>query len=148
MGRRFAVVTAYEHRDINLPRRKTRWSAGYDLESAINTRVGPGETVLVPTGLKAYMEQDEVLQVYIRSSLSIKSGLRLANGTGIIDADYVDNPENEGHIQLAIWNSSQQEVTIKKGQAVAQGIFLKYLVTNDDEAGGWRTGGFGSTDHE
>lgn len=107
--------------------------------------IPPGETVLVPTGLKVYMEQDEVLMLYIRSSLAVKQGLVLANGTGIIDADYVDNPDNEGHIQLAISNCSGETVTIAKGQAVAQGIFLKYLLTDDDEPGGERLGGFGST---
>jgi dUTP pyrophosphatase len=148
LGRRFAVVSTYADRGINLPKRKTSGSAGYDLESAATIKVGPGETVLVPTGLKAYMEQDEVLQVFIRSSLSIKYGLRLANGTGIIDADYVDNPDNEGHILLAVWNNSPQEVTIEKGQAIAQGIFLKYLTIDEDAASGRRIGGFGSTDRK
>ncbi|NLC77216.1 MAG: dUTP diphosphatase [Clostridia bacterium] len=145
MSRRFELVSAYSHLKIKLPRRKTKWSAGYDLEAAAMVTIPPGETVLVPTGLKVYMEQDEVLMLYIRSSLAVKQGLVLANGTGIIDADYVDNPDNEGHIQLAISNCSGETVTIAKGQAVAQGIFLKYLLTDDDEPGGERLGGFGST---
>lgn len=146
MARRFEVVSQYRDAKINLPQRKTRFSAGYDLEAAASITLKPGETVLLPTGLKAYMEQDDVLMVFIRSSLAVKHGLVLANGTGIIDADYVDNPDNEGHIQLAVRNISSTDVTINKGQAIAQGIFLKYLLTEDDEPGRERIGGFGSTD--
>lgn len=146
MARRFEVISEYREAGINLPRRKTKWSAGYDLEAATEVTIEAGEMALVPTGLKAYMEQDEVLMVFIRSSLAVKQGLMLANGTGIIDADYVDNPDNEGHIQLAVRNLSPIAVTIKKGQAVAQGIFLKYLLTDDDAPGQKRLGGFGSTD--
>lgn len=146
MGRRFEVVNRYRDAGINLPRRKTKWSAGYDLESATSVTIKAGELAVLPTGLKAYMEQDEVLMVFIRSSLAVKQGLVLANGTGIIDADYVDNPDNEGHIQLAVRNLSSAPVTIDKGQAIAQGIFVNYLLTEDDEVGEERLGGFGSTD--
>lgn len=145
MGRYFAVINDYKDKELSLPQRKTRWSAGYDLAAAEEVTIPAGAVAVVPTGLKAYMEADEVLMLHIRSSLALKQGLVLANGTGIIDADYVDNPDNEGHILVAVYNRSQSPVTIRKGQAVAQGIFVKYLRTDDDTPGGERLGGFGST---
>lgn len=145
MGRHFAVINDYKDHSINIPQRKTRWSAGYDLEAAEDVTIPAGTVKVVPTGLKAYMNADEVLMLHIRSSLALKQGLVLANGTGIVDADYVDNPDNEGHILLAIYNRSPHAVTISKGQPIAQGIFTKFLVTDDDRPGGKRIGGFGST---
>lgn len=142
--RRFAVVAGYEER-VTLPQRKTARSAGYDLEAAEAVTVAPGRVALVPTGLKAYMGPDEVLVLAIRSSLAAKRGLCLANGVGVIDADYADNPENEGHILVALANYGAAEVQIARGERIAQGIFLKYLTTADDAATGERTGGFGST---
>jgi dUTP pyrophosphatase len=107
--------------------------------------IEPGKVALVPTGLKAYMEADEVLLLYIRSGLAAKRSLMLANGVGVIDADYADNPDNEGHILVAIANLGPAAVTIAAGERVAQGIFMKYFTTADDAAGGDRLGGFGST---
>lgn len=148
MSRKFEVIKSYKDKDIRMPWRKTRYSAGYDFEAAEAVSIPPKKIMLVPTGVKAHMEYDEVLTLHIRSSLAVKKGLLLANGTGIIDADYVDNPDNEGHIQLALWNTTKKIITIKKGEAVAQGIFYKYLLTNDDEPGEGRLGGFGSTDKD
>lgn len=146
MGRRFAVVSAYREAGIHLPVRKTEQSAGYDLEAAADTVLKPGEVTLVPTGLKAYMEPDEVLQVFIRSGYSSRNRLSLINGVGVIDADYADNPDNEGEIMVAIYNHGEAPVVVKKGQAIAQAIFTRYLTTDADRPGGKRTGGFGSTD--
>ena len=101
---------------------------------------------LIPTGIKAYMEDDEVLYLYNRSSNPKKKGLILANSVGVIDKDYYGNPENDGHIMFAFFNLKDEDITIKKGDAIGQGVFSKYLVTDDDVAGGDRTGGFGSTD--
>lgn len=143
--RRFEVISSWQQKEINLPQRKTRASAGYDLEAGETVVLAPGRVTLVPTGLKAYMNQDEVLQLFIRSSLAVKSNLTLANSTAIIDADYVDNPDNEGHLLLPLLNRGQEPVTIEKGQRIAQGIFFKYLCTDDDNAEGERQGGFGST---
>ena len=143
--RRFEVLSSWQEKEINLPQRKTRASAGYDLEAGETVVLAPGRVTLVPTGLKAYMNQDEVLQLFIRSSLAVKSNLTLANSTAIIDADYVDNPDNEGHLLLPLLNRGQEPVTIEKGQRIAQGIFFKYLCTDDDNAEGERQGGFGST---
>lgn len=142
--RRFALISKYQGQ-LTLPQRKTALSAGYDLAAAEETEVPPGKVVLVPTGLKAYMGPDEVLLIYLRSSLAVKRGLMLANGVGVVDADYVDNPDNEGHIMVPLFNPGPDAVRIAKGERVAQGIFTKYLTTADDTASGSRTGGFGST---
>lgn len=143
--RGFEIITAYEHKNISLPRRKTSESAGYDIESASTVEVAPHQVVLVPTGLKAFMNFDEYLAIHIRSSVAIKRGLMLVNSTGIIDSDYYNNEDNEGHIMIALFNPTDHAVTIEKGERVAQGIFSKYLLTNDDDATGLRTGGIGST---
>jgi dUTP pyrophosphatase len=143
--RRFEVVSSWQEKGIRLPQRKTSASAGYDLEAAESVILKPGAVTLVPTGLKAYMKDTEVLQLFIRSSLAFRHLVVLANGTGIVDADYADNPDNEGHILLAILNLGTESVPIEKGQRIAQGIFLEYLCTDDDLASGERRGGFGST---
>ena len=143
--RGFEVVSAFEDKDIALPRRKTTESAGYDIECAEAVSIEPGEMKLVPTGLKAFMNFDEYLAIHIRSSMAIKRQLMLSNSTGIIDSDYYNNEENEGHILIALYNFGQATIQIEKGERVAQGIFSKYLVANDDDATGIRVGGFGST---
>jgi dUTP pyrophosphatase len=140
----FEPIDAYRNRAV-LPSRKTVGSAGYDLAAAESVTIGPGQVALIPTGLKAYMHRDEVLLITIRSSLAVKKGLTLANGIGVIDADYVDNPQNEGHILIAVCNVRVEPVEIKSGERVAQAIFTKYLTTDDDDATGERHGGFGST---
>lgn len=143
--RGFEVVSAFEGQGINLPKRKTSESAGYDIECAESVVVGPKETVLIPTGLKAFMYYDEYLAIHVRSSMAIKRGLMLTNSTGIIDSDYYNNEDNEGHIMIAVYNITDAPVALEKGERVAQGIFSKYLLTNDDDARGIRTGGIGST---
>lgn len=142
----FEIVSDYIHEDIKLPTRKTKTSAGYDIESARDVVISPGCTELIPTGLKAYMNDDEFLAIHVRSSVGIKRGLVLANGTGIIDSDYYNNLDNEGHIMIALRNTTHGKVTIKKGERIAQGIFQKYLtVENDKISDNVRTGGIGST---
>ena len=91
------------------------------------------------------MELNEYLSIFIRSSLAFKKGLMLANSTGIIDCDYYNNPDNEGHIMIAYYNTKDVPYTIKKGERIAQGIFMKYLTTDNDDASGIRMGGIGST---
>lgn len=142
--RRFAPLSTYEGK-VAIPQRKTARSAGYDLAAVAEVTVEPGKVALIPTGLKAYMGPDEVLLLYIRSSLAAKRGLMLANGVGVVDSDYVDNPDNEGHILVAVANVSGQPVVLSQGERVAQGVFVRYLTTDDDTAGGERVGGFGST---
>lgn len=143
--RGFEVVTAYENQGVQLPKRKTTESAGYDIECAEAVTIAPGEMKLVPTGLKAFMNYDEYLAIHIRSGMAVKRRLMLVNSTGIIDSDYYNNKDNEGHILIALVNMGTEPVSLDKGERVAQGIFSKYLITNDDNATGIRTGGIGST---
>ena len=148
--RGFEIAKGWEEKDIHLPLRKTLHAAGYDFEAAEDVVIpkfepGMGPT-LIPTGIKAYMEEDEVLYLYNRSSNPKKKGLVLANSVGVIDSDYYGNPDNDGHIMFAFYNNRAEDVTIKKGEAIGQGVFQKYLLVDDDHASGKRTGGFGSTD--
>ncbi len=143
--RGFEIVSMYEEEDIHLPVRKTSESAGYDIESAADVVLEPQKVTIVPTGLKAFMGHDEYLAIHIRSGISIKQGLMLINSTGIIDSDYYNNEENEGHIMIAFYNTGTEPIEVKKGERVAQGIFAKYLLAADDNAVGIRTGGIGST---
>ena len=150
--RGFEVAKGFEDKEINLPVRKTKFSAGYDIEVAEDVIVpsfkkGMNPT-LVKTGLKAYMQDDEVLMLYNRSSNPKKKGLILANSVGVIDKDYYGNQDNDGHIMFAFYNVKDEDITIKKGEAIGQAVFQKYLVTDDDSAEGERIGGFGSTNQK
>lgn len=149
MARGFEIAKGFEDKEINLPIRKTKLSAGYDFEAAEDTVVPAfkrgDEPTLIKTGIKAYMEKDEVLYLYNRSSNPKKKGLILANSVGVVDADYYGNPDNDGHIMFAFINTRDEDVLIKKGEAIGQGVFSKYLTVDSDQAGGERTGGFGST---
>lgn len=127
------------------PVRSTSRSAGYDIFSTMNVTLAPGQRIIIPTDVKAYMQPDEVLYLYIRSSAGIKKGLALQNGTGVIDADYYSNPDNDGNIGVPIMNVSEHPVQIKIGERIAQVIFQKFLVADDDDASGERLGGTGST---
>jgi dUTP pyrophosphatase len=143
--RRFEVLPEYRGRGVTLPRRQTPGSAGYDLAAAEDTIVPPGGTALVPTGLRAVFPPDEFLGVYVRSSVALRRGLALANGVGVIDADYARSA-NGGHILIAVRNLGTRPVRIARGERIAQGIFQRYAVADDDRpAGRARRGGFGST---
>lgn len=148
--RGFEVAKGFEDKNINLPIRKTKGAAGYDIEAAEDCVIEPfkpgDNPTLVKTGLKAYMPEDEYLMLCNRSSNPKKKGLVMANSVGIIDADYYGNPDNDGAIMFAFYNVKNETVTIKKGEAIGQGIFMKYLTVDNDSADGIRTGGFGSTD--
>lgn len=144
--RGFELVSSYDQTDIPIPTRKTQNSAGYDIAAASDVLIRPGAVCLVATGLKAYMPSDEYLAIHIRSGLSVKYCLSLINGQGIIDSDYYNNPENEGHILIALYNHSSSDVVINKGMRIAQGIFQKYLLTDQEQQTfSVRSGGFGST---
>ncbi|MDF2571260.1 MAG: dut [Sporomusa sp.] len=145
MARGFEIISLYQECGIILPARKTELSAGYDIAAANDATLNPGKVTLIPTGLKAYMENDEYLGIHIRSGLAVKHTLSLINGQGIIDADYYNNLDNEGHILVAVFNHGNSSVLITKGTRVAQGIFYKYLKTDNDCSGNKRTGGLGST---
>lgn len=148
--RGFEVVKGYEDKDIHLPIRKTAYSAAYDLEAAEDIVLPSFEKgskpILIPTGLKAYMQPDEVLIIVPRSSGSKKQGISFPHSAGIIDGDYYGNPDNDGHIFVQCINLKNEDVKIKKGEAVGQAIFQKFLIADDDQADGVRIGGFGSTD--
>ena len=147
--RGFEIAKGFENSEINLPIRKTKYAAGYDIECAEDITIEPfngGNPTLVKTGIKAYMEDDEYLMLCNRSSNPKKKGLVLANSVGIIDKDYYGNPDNDGAIMFAFYNVKNEPITIKKGEAIGQAIFMKYLIADNDEATGVRTGGFGSTD--
>ena len=147
--RGFEGAKGFENQGINMPVRKTKFSAGYDIEAAEDCIIPVFETgqkpTLVKTGLKVYMEDDEVFMLYNRSSNPGKKGLILANSVGVIDKDYYGNPDNDGHVMFAFYNIKSEPVEIKKGDVIGQGIFQKYLITDDDNAEGARIGGFGST---
>ena len=133
------------YEDITLPTRSTKHSAGYDFKSPIDFELQPNESIKIPTGIKACMNEDEYLSILVRSSMGFKYNIRLCNQVGIVDSDYYNNPDNEGHIFIKIKNEGDQVLTIKKGDRFAQGIFSKYLLTDDDSADKDRIGGFGST---
>ncbi|MGQ5709842.1 dUTP diphosphatase [Lactobacillus sp. PSON] len=174
--RGFEIVTKYKDKGINLPRRQTIASAGYDIEAAkdivipsiwrlnfvrIFRLIRNGhelyekdyelaesilKPILVPTGLKVYMPEDEVLILANRSSNTFKKNLSLPNGIGVIDADYYNNPNNEGELFVQVLNYGVRPLHIKKGDRIAQGIFMKYLKTDDDNPiTRPRVSGFGST---
>lgn len=132
--------------DYILPTRGTSRSAGYDLASPIDVVIEPHSSVLIWTNIKAYMQDDEVLEVYIRSSSAIKRNLMLKNLVGIIDADYYSNESNDGNIALALYNTGDEAVVIQKGERVCQCMFQKYLIADDDVClNDVRVGGIGSS---
>ena len=133
--------------DIILPKRSTLNSAGYDFYSVISFTLSPGERRVIPTGIKASMDSNEFLSIYIRSSLGFKWNIRMCNQVGIIDADYYNNSENEGHIFVKMTNDCNggKVLELKAGASVCQGIFLPFGITFDDNATARRNGGLGST---
>lgn len=172
MKRGFEVINLYQDKDICLPKRATHQAAGYDFEAAedvvvpsiwknavkvilANLKLIPTnkeedwqsalKPVLVPTGIKAYMQADEYLQLTNRSSNPLKHFLVLPNGVGVVDADYYNNPNNEGHIYFQMSNFGLTDKHIKKGERIGQGIFLPFLKADGDETTNERSGGFGSS---
>jgi dUTP pyrophosphatase len=174
--RGFEIVKKYEGKGINLPVRQTKNAAGYDLESAtdfvvpsiwkfgflnvlkfilnkgkmdedkINEIQKSIKPVLVPTGIKAYMQEDEVMIIASRSSNPLKRGLSIPNGIGVVDADYYNNENNEGELFVQLINFFPVDYKVKKGERLAQAIFMKYLTTDSDQGGlKKRNGGFGTT---
>lgn len=132
------------YEDIKLPKRATRASAGYDFFAPNDIVFEAGQTVTVATGIRAIMPNEFFLMIVPRSGLGFKYKLRLNNTVGIIDADYVNSP-NEGHIFVRMTNESDKRLEIKKGEAFAQGILLQYYTTADDDVTEQRRGGLGST---
>lgn len=134
------------YEELPLPKRATKGSAGYDFFAPFDITLAPGQTIKIPTGIRAKMEDNWVLKLYPRSGLGFKFRLQLNNTVGIIDSDYYYS-SNEGHIFAKITNDSNEgkTVSIKKFTGFIQGIFLEYGITYDDEVEEIRDGGFGST---
>ena len=133
--------------DIPLPRRATKNSAGYDFFAPSGFVLKPNQTITIPTGIKCCLDEDKFLAIVPRSSLGFKYTVRLANTLGVIDADFFGNPSNEGHIFIKLTNESKEnkELTIKKGEAFAQGIILSFYKVEEDKTTEERKGGIGST---
>ena len=133
--------------ELKLPRRSTAGSAGYDFFTPVAIRLAPGESVCIPTGVRARIDEGWVLTLYPRSGQGFKYRLQLNNTVGVIDSDYF-NADNEGHIQIKLINANREgrEFAVEAGAAIAQGVFLPFGITVDDDACAARTGGFGSTD--
>lgn len=132
--------------DIQLPTRNDHRSAGYDFYLPQDVILLPGRKTLIWLDVKAYMQEDEVLEIYPRSSIGIKQGIMLSNTVGIIDASYYENEGNDGNIGLSLLNTSGVGVELKKGERVAQGVFKKFLtVDNDEPLNDVRKGGMGSS---
>ena len=141
------IQTAYDN--IRIPERKTKYSAGYDISTCLGFVMKPHERVTIPTGLKAVFEPDEAksfhLQLFIRSSVGISRHVVMANQTGVIDADYAGNIDNDGDMLIAIWNTSDHDVRFEAGERIIQAIFMIHGLTVDDDTKNKRNGGVGST---
>ena len=146
---KFEVVSAFEDKDVILPKRGSGYSAGYDFHAVEEFILPPNmkEPYIMNTGVKVEMSENQYLAIYMRSSLGIKHGISMANGVPIIDADYYNNDGNEGHIMLALLNNSNKGFHVKPGDRIAQGILMEYALVEDDSygKGELREGGIGST---
>lgn len=133
---------------LKLPKRATKGSAGYDCYAPVDIYLGPGNDIKIPTGIKSYMRNGEMLMAFPRSGLGFKYYCRLANTIGIIDKDYYNNPDNEGHIFVKLRNEGDEPLIIRRGEAMCQFIFTPFLLADNDNFtdGNDRIGGFGSTD--
>ncbi len=131
---------------IRVPKRATAGSAGYDFYTPVSIHLEPGQTVKIPTGIRAKMESDWVLMIFPRSGLGFKYRLQLNNTVGVIDSDYY-NSDNDGHTFIKMTNDSNEgkAVDVPVGGGFAQGVFLPYGITEDDDTTDERNGGFGST---
>ena len=116
-----------------LPKRGTKCAAGYDFYALYDYTLKPGEIMKVPTGVKVCMEKDDVLFLIDRSSMGFKYNVRMCNQVGVIDADYYNNSDNEGHMWIRIQNEGDKDYIVKKGDAMIQGVFIKYLKVDEEE---------------
>jgi dUTP pyrophosphatase len=121
------------YEEYSLPRRETKNAAAYDFYALYDYTLKPGETMKIPTGIKVNMEGDDALLLIDRSSMGFKYNVRLCNQVGVIDADYYNNKDNEGHMWIRIQNEGSMDYNVKKGDGMCQGMFVKYLKTDDDE---------------
>lgn len=134
---------------IILPTRGTKKSAAYDIRSAVDEVIHPGEAKVIKTGLKVAMNDDEVFYLFIRSSMGYKYNMTLMNAVGVIDADFYNNETNEGHFSVKLINHGKEDFIVNFGDRIAQGVFMKYLTVDDEEEiTNVRKGGLGSTNKE
>ena len=148
--RKFEFIKRLENTEgLKLPQRSTKSSAGHDFFAIEDFTIPPyklgDKPIMIPTGIKVQMQDDEFLMLVNRSSNPNKKNLIIPQAMGIIDSDYYNNESNEGEMFFAFYNLSDKPVIIKKGEKLGQGIFIRYFVTDDDKADGERIGGFGST---
>lgn len=137
------------YNDLTIPKRSTMHSAGYDFTLVNDINMKPNEAIKIPTGIKVCMNNDEVLFIIIRSSLGFKHNIRITNQVVVTDSDYYNNITNEGHLYISLQNHSNEEKSFKKGEKFVQGIFTKFLTTDDEELpNNVRIGGIGSTNKE
>lgn len=142
--RKFEVVNDCPF-SVKLPERSTSGSAGYDFYSAYPFVIAPEQTLMVKTWVKAQMPKNNVLLLFERSSWGFKKQISIPNAVGVIDSDYYGNADNDGNIAFAFTNHGKEPIQVNAGDKIGQGIFLPFLLTDDDEASGDRTGGIGST---
>jgi len=121
------------YNEYELPKRGTKYAAGYDFYAIYDYTLKPGEIKKIPTGIKVKMESDDVLLLLDRSSMGFKYNVRMTNQVGVIDADYYNNENNEGHMWIRIQNEGTEDYIVKRGQGMCQGLFVKYLITDDDK---------------
>ena len=131
----------------SIPKRSTKNSAGYDFESLIDFVIKPNETIKIPLGIKVCMHSNNFLMITVRSSMGFKYNVRMVNQVGIIDSDYYNNSDNEGHIMIAVYNHGTSKIPIARNCRIAQGIFYKFLCADNDISTKTekRHGGLGST---
>ena len=137
-------LSSFDYEAIKIPERATEGSAGYDFVCPFDLTLKSGEMIKVPTGIRCYIENNYVLQIYPRSSLGFKYQICLANTVGIIDSDYY-NADNEGHIIVTLVNRGNKDLEIKKGDRIVQGIFTEFFKAEENDVTAKRTGGFGSS---
>ncbi len=140
----FEKEVRHQWENIKLPRRATRGSAGYDFFVPRDVTLDPGQTIKVPTGIKCKMDDGLVLLIFVRSSIGFKYQTVLVNNVAVVDSDYA-YAKNSGHIWLKLRNDGAKTLYLEAGDAVAQGIIMKFYTTEDDEVDEIRTGGIGST---
>ena len=133
------------YEEYDLPKRMTSHSAGYDFFAIEGFTIKPGEIKKIPTGYKVTFGSDEMLMILVRSSMGFKYNVRMTNQVGIIESDYYNNIDNEGHMFISLQNEGDKDYVVKKGDAYAQGIFVKFLICDDDTTTNKRIGGIGST---
>lgn len=137
------------YESYNIPRRSTKESAGYDFESIIDFTLAPGEIIKIPTGIKIHMNHGDVMFLLVRSSQGFKYNVRMCNQIGVFEADYYNNPDNEGHAWIKLQNHGDKDYIVHRGDRICQAVFTKYLTVDDEEEiENIRVGGLGSTDNK